>query len=623
MRTVLDDGRAFLLLDGVDEVPNNRRSEIRAAIRGIAKQYAKSWIVVTTRPTAVAEGWLRADGFAEAEINPLSEPDRAELIRRWHQAVAEELRLQGRPQDLALLADNLITELSGAPALARLAANPLLCAVICALHRDRREVLPESQGELCEAICSLLLHRREAEAGISLAEFPVEYSTLSYKQKRAILQSIAHHMADNQESSITEAAAIARTKAALRRFPGVDESDAPAAAKALVERSGMLRERRAGVIDFAHNTLRDYLAAEIFVEDDDVAKLARNAADDAWRQVVRFAAANDNRKFATELIERILAEADQAGPALARRLRVAALDCRHAALNVDPATVARVHEVESALVPPQTMEDAEALAGGGDAVVPFLRYRTMPPECAAASVRALRLIGTPQARQVLTEYYAERRAPVIDELCQAVNPLLLDFVREQLASDRGLEGAVARQITDLEPLDGMTGLKYLDLSGCTAISDLGPIRTLKNLKWLILPRARISDLSPVTTLPSLQSLALDAPEAKHLALLSTCPALTSLYLSKLTDEAVPSLTRLSRLDDLTITQSTLTDWAALACLNSLRGLAIFVSNVTTVAWLPGFARLTRLTVLDCDVEDPGPIADLPNLQRLALSGDRL
>ncbi|MGH7068427.1 MAG: hypothetical protein ACREFO_00235, partial [Acetobacteraceae bacterium] len=464
---------------------------------------------------------------------------------------------------------------------------------------------------------------REAEAGISLAEFPVEYRTLSYKQKRAILQSIAHHMADTQESSITEAAAIDRTRAALRRFPGVDESDAPAIAKALVERSGMLRERRAGIIDFTHNTLRDYLAAEIFVEDGDVPKLARNAADDAWRQVVRFAAASDNRKFATELIERILVEADQAAPALARRLRVAALDCRHAALNVDPATVARVHEAESGLVPPKTMEDAEALAGGGNTVVSLLRYRTMPQECAAASVRALRLIGTPQARQVLTEYYGERRALAVTELCQAVNPLLLEFVREHLTTSGGFQHAVARQITDLEPLNGMTGLERLDLSGCTAIRDLGPIRTLKNLRWLTLPRARISDLSPVTALPSLQSLELYAPEAKHLALLSTCPTLTALHLWKLTDEAVPSLTRLGRLDDLTIAESTLTDWAALARLNSLRILSILGSNVTTVEWLPGFARLTYLAVLDCNIEDPGPIADLPNLQYLDLWGDWL
>jgi NACHT N-terminal Helical domain 1/NACHT domain len=101
VRSVLDGGRGLLLLDGVDEVPNSRREDIHAGIRAIAGQYGKCWIVATTRPTAVRPGWLRADNFAETEINPLSETDRADLVRRWQDAVAEALALQGRPEDLA------------------------------------------------------------------------------------------------------------------------------------------------------------------------------------------------------------------------------------------------------------------------------------------------------------------------------------------------------------------------------------------------------------------------------------------------------------------------------------------------------------------------------------------
>jgi len=158
-----------VLLDGVDEVPNSKRGDARSGIRAIVRQYPKCWYIVTTRPTAVGPGWLRNENFGEAEINPLSDTDRTELIRRWHRAVEDELGRQGRPEELRPLGDHLVGMLADNPALARLATNPLLCAVMCALHRDRKQVLPESQGELCEAICQLLLHRREAEAGIPLA----------------------------------------------------------------------------------------------------------------------------------------------------------------------------------------------------------------------------------------------------------------------------------------------------------------------------------------------------------------------------------------------------------------------------------------------------------------------
>jgi hypothetical protein len=38
----------------------------------------------------------------------------------------------------------------------------------------------------------------------------------------------------------------------------------------------MLGERRPGIIDFVHNTLRGFLSAEVFVENNDIPKLARN-----------------------------------------------------------------------------------------------------------------------------------------------------------------------------------------------------------------------------------------------------------------------------------------------------------------------------------------------------------
>ena len=492
VRSVLESGRGLLMLDGVDEVPNHRRGDILSDIRAILSQYPKCWYIVTTRPTAVGTGWLKNEDFSEAEINPLSDADRSELIRRWHRAVEDELSRQGRWEDLKALEDHLIRMLAESPALARLATNPLLCAVMCALHRDRRQVLPESQGELCELICELLLHRREAEAGISLVQFPKEYSQLKYKQKRAVLQTIAHHMVDNEESTAAVAnGALGCVERTLRDFPSVDESSAAIVLKALVERSGMLRERRPGVIDFIHNTLRDFLSAEVFVEDDDVPKLARHSADDGWRQVVRFASATDNRTFASRLIERILNDADQASdPEMSRRLRLAAVDCRYSALNLSPPIVSRVGDVERSLVPPQTMTDAEALAASGDAVVPLLHYRQMNEESAAASVRALRLVGTDYAQLVLKGYFGDRRPAVVDELTQAVNPLFLEVVREQLEKNGKLSEAIARQISDLGPIASMSNLEQLDLTGWDSLHDIAPLAELRNLKQLTLPRKK-------------------------------------------------------------------------------------------------------------------------------------
>jgi predicted NACHT family NTPase len=172
VKSVLDEGNGLLLLDGVDEVPDPRRETVRRGLEAFIGRYSKNQLVVTTRPAAVPEGWLASGGFVEVSINPMSPPDRAEFIRRWHAAVSDELVRQGRPENLSPLADELIAKLSESPAIARLATNPLLCAALCALHRDRHRKLPESQSELCEALCQLLLHRRETQAGLHLSEFP-------------------------------------------------------------------------------------------------------------------------------------------------------------------------------------------------------------------------------------------------------------------------------------------------------------------------------------------------------------------------------------------------------------------------------------------------------------------
>jgi Leucine-rich repeat (LRR) protein len=611
------------LLDGVDEVPNNKRDDARSGIRAIAHQYPKCSYIVTTRPTAVGPGWLRDEDFGEAEINPLSDTDRTELIRRWHRAVEDELRRQGRPEDLRPLGDHLIGMLAENPALGRLATNPLLCAVMCALHRDRKQVLPESQGELCEAICQLLLHRREAEAGIPLAGFPTEYTALKYKQKRAILQMIAHHMVDNEESTIAEDDAIACTNRTLRHFPDVDENSASVVLKALIERSGMLRERRQGIIDFIHNTLRDFLSAEVFVENGDIPKLARHGADDAWRQAVRFAAATDNRRFATKLVKRILDDAEKVAiPEISRRLRLAAVDCRYAALNMEPAIVKRVTEIERALVPPQTMTDAEALAASGDAVVPLLHYREMNEESAAASVRALRLAGTEYARRVLSGYFGDRRPSVVAELVQAVNPLLLELVRDLLRADGNLPEAIARQVNDLGPLAEMPELERLDLSGWNAVHDITPLRALRNLKSLGLPVKKIADLSPVFALPSLSGLSLHSPDRSELIRLSDCEALRILQVSEIGDAELQVLGQLSRLESLEISSSKASDWAELGKLENLADLALLSSGtVDDFEFLARLNNLKRLRLEACEFVDLAPIGSLQGLEHFSIQGN--
>jgi hypothetical protein len=662
VRSILVEGKGLLLFDGVDEVPNQRRETMRRDLEALIGRYPKNEFIVTTRPEAVPENWLKRSGFTEASLNPMSESDRREFIERWHAAVSDELARQGRPEDLSGLAEELIAKLSESPAVARLATNPLLCAAMCALHRDRHRRLPQSQSELCEALCHLLLHRRETESGPHLSDFPREYRDLTYEQKRAIVQEIAHYMVRNDESVISTKDTLAITHDALRGFPNGQPEDAPVVLRSLIERSGVLREQKAGSIDFLHNTIKEFLSAEMFVVARDYSLLARRSVDDNWRPVVLFASASRDREFSTELVKRILQLAEESKePPLARRLKLAAVSCRYAALHMEASVVEHLAAIEAELIPPHNMVDAEALAGSADNVVPLLRYKRMLAREAAACVRTLRLIGTEAAKQVLEGYIGDSRQAVIAELGQAVNPLRLAAMRDILLRGEPISPRLSRQITDLTPLETVKdierltlrgapisecdalgkipSLKQLDLSATgitslaplsklaeleslnvseTKVIDLRPLRNLVKLQYLDCDHTHVRDLSPLSQLKQLQRLNVRGSQVSNLRPLEPLASLYDLNIGELANVDWNSLSRIKSLNTLNAFKASGVNISALQALPNLRSLVLNATDIKDVIDLTSCCSLERLWISFTQVNDIQPLSRLPSLTELAL-----
>ncbi|HWM92506.1 MAG TPA: leucine-rich repeat domain-containing protein [Thermoanaerobaculia bacterium] len=595
VRSVLKDGRALLLLDGVDEIPNAHRETTRQAIREFVTQYPETYLVVSTRPRAVEPDWLAHLGFQEARINPLTELDRARFIDRWHEAVAEELKLRGKPvADLPGLAESLKKQLEDNPELARLATNPLLCAMICALHRDRGQKLPERQRQLCEDLCHALLHRRERESGLNLDDFPEPYRRLDYPQKRAAVQELAHHLVLNEYSSLPTEEAQEQIGKALKQFPGHSAADARVVTDSLVERSGILREESPGEISFIHNAFKELLAGDYFAGADSAGFLAKHALDPAWQPVILFAVAADLRGFATKIMERILEPGSGVFKAELRARQLMTLRCRAAALYVEEELDLRLQQLTVDLFPPRNMEDAEALATGGNTAVPFLVHSNkLTSNEAAASIRALRLVGTSQARQALRGFLGDRRKTVISELAQAVNPLEIEWVREQLLAGKKLPVGIAAQVSDLSPLTGLHHILRLDLMQIQ-VADLSPLAGLTNLQSLSLKGNLVADLSPLAGLHNLRSL----------------------YLTFTQVEDLSPLARLNNLENLYLAFTQVADLSPLAGLSNLQGLYLMQTQVTDVSPLAGLKNLQSLDLARTQVADLSPLAGLTNLRWL-------
>ena len=82
---------ALVLVDGIDEVPQDERETVKVWIDDLVGGFENSCIVATSRPAAVEEGWLSSEGFDDTELQPIDLADIEALVEQWHAAARHEL----------------------------------------------------------------------------------------------------------------------------------------------------------------------------------------------------------------------------------------------------------------------------------------------------------------------------------------------------------------------------------------------------------------------------------------------------------------------------------------------------------------------------------------------------
>jgi len=245
-------------------------------------------------------------------------------------------------------------------------------------------------------------------------------------------------------------------------------------------------------------------------------------------------------------------------------------------------------------------------------VLPWLeRVPKQKANAAAAAIRALGLIGTPEALETLKGYRDEKRKAPLTELVRAA----------ALFDDPAAVG---------EALLGHRGLTSLKLSGAglTSVDCLASLDTLEVLD--LSQNHELSDLSPLSSLPQLRSLALhiqtslDAAES-----LSSLTGLTSLRVYGASGRSVEvpeqqiidQIGALRRLETLDISSmGTFTDASALAGLSELASLELFYTNRVRGETLPALPSLKWLRLWRCEaIEDLDFLAGMQALEALILT----
>ncbi|MGW3569738.1 NACHT domain-containing protein [Streptomyces sp. NPDC000941] len=408
-------GRILLLVDGLDEIVASERRKVRDWLRLLLSAYPDTRAVVTARPTAASGDWLRSEGFAPVGLERMTPADLRAFVQQWHQAVQlHSGDAPCAPEELPHYERALVASLQDRPHLLALAANPLLAALLCALHLGRRSRLPRNRMELYRIALELLVQRRDAERGVPSA-LDVQ---LSLTDKLCLLRDLAWRLSDNNRSEIAREKALDHVAAKLRSMRHL-EVEGGQALEHLVTRSGVLRAPADDRVDFLHRSFQEYLAAEEAAEEDRIGNLIERAHLDTWRETIIMAAGHANRGQREELITGILDRAE-AERRHARGLRLLAASCLETVESVPVGLAERLDLNLGVLVPPRRRSDAESLAAVGDPVLGRLprSLEGLSETAARAAVRTAALIGGGRALDLLSAYAEDGRAHVHKELAR-------------------------------------------------------------------------------------------------------------------------------------------------------------------------------------------------------------
>lgn len=646
------NGRAVVLIDGVDELPSTQRPAMLEHLQQLVSNYPHARYIVTSRPAAVKEElwpewkeWIKQESFVETRLQAMSQSHIENFIEQWHEALAKTMTDEDERNALKPLPDNLKRQLRQRPALRKLADNPLLCAMICALHRERHENLPAERIELYRGCVEMLLSRRDVGRKIDVK---ADYVELSDAQKLAFAQSFAYWLMKNGYSDVEQAEADSHFEGKRAEMNLPESVTGEGVRRLLLERANLLREPIAQRVDFTHRTFQEYLAAQAAIKESDIGVLIDHSHDDQWRETIILATGEARPKEREKILEGLLAKADkQEMEPHRKKLYLLAVACLEMCVELAPKVRQLVMDKAAPLFPPQDEDDVKLMAAAGDPAVPLLAYN---PEHAATEaarcVKVLAMIGSNTAMKTIAEYAGDYvdRWQVRNEIgyswgqfdrhqyAKEVLKRNKDLSLKELSSWEGFENLLhvesltisKSQFTDLSPIRHLTSLKFLNLILSDQFHDLNQLISAQNLERLWIQHCEsISDLTPLACLKGIEDLLLvGCPQIHDLESLTKMAKLTHLHVASLKIDLSP-IAILQNLTSLSITDIPLGDTRILENLTKLERLMLNGTKVSNLDFLSNFLELTRIGITNEQVNDLRILSTLPKLTSVCANDLRL
>lgn len=300
------DGKAILLLDGLDEIPSRKLREqitgiiARAASKGV---YGACRICLTSRP------------IRDEEIHPvlrpqmlagLSDESIESFLERWARFVVEGEGKHGG-EAAEYVADLLSQAHNASPAIKRMLRNPLMLTSLAVIHWNEGR-LPEQRSELLDAIITWLLRAREIHRE--------SFASLGEHQRRRVFQSLALDMHVHRGGRIRDITFEEAAGVIEEFFPGTTRRQRKLQAERFMETetvlSGIITPRGQNHLQFWHLSFQELLVAELIAGKTESKwseiLTAKRLKNPEWREVVLLLAGRLGGAERTQALLRMIVE---------------------------------------------------------------------------------------------------------------------------------------------------------------------------------------------------------------------------------------------------------------------------------------------------------------------------
>jgi formylglycine-generating enzyme required for sulfatase activity/energy-coupling factor transporter ATP-binding protein EcfA2 len=310
----LEQGRAIVLLDGLDEVQDaGRRTQVVRRVQDFVRRFSGHQFVLTSRIAGYEQA--RLSDFSHATVLPFSDEDIQRFADRW--CLAFERVTDTGPAAQARAAQrarDLVSAIRLSDSVRRLANNPLLLTIIALIHYQNVR-LPDRRVELYRLAVEALAEtwNRARGLGGQAIDLYLGQRRLDSEFVVNVLGPVALWLHEHQPGGLMDQRDLdSKLAEILRDNEGVTQARALELASDFIDLmrrgTGLLQERGLGLFGFVHLSFEEYLAARAIahIHEDPAAAILQHWSEPAWREVILLALGASGKAQASRLMKVLL-----------------------------------------------------------------------------------------------------------------------------------------------------------------------------------------------------------------------------------------------------------------------------------------------------------------------------